>query len=93
MSMLLIPRDIDGIMTCKIEIGVGGMGAMTYITFEDVKVPASYIIGKEGLGFNYTMSNFNHERLWIAGSEGRKSVFGGCIYVVCEEGGVWEDVD
>ena len=38
MSMLLIPRDIDGIMTRKIEIGAGGMGATTYITFEDVKV-------------------------------------------------------
>lgn len=66
MSMLLIPRDIKGIMTRKIEIGAGGMGATTYITFEDVKVPASYLVGKEGMGFKYTMSNFNHERLWIA---------------------------
>jgi alkylation response protein AidB-like acyl-CoA dehydrogenase len=33
--------------------------------FEDVKVPAEYLIGEEGQGFKYTMSNFNHERLWI----------------------------
>jgi alkylation response protein AidB-like acyl-CoA dehydrogenase len=65
MSMLLIPR-LEGIMTRKIEIGAGGMGATTYITFEDVKVPVEYLVGQEGMGFKYTMSNFNHERLWIA---------------------------
>lgn len=66
MSMLLIPRDAPGIMTRKIEIGAGGMSATTYITFEDVKVPAEFLVGEEGMGFRYTMSNFNHERLWIS---------------------------
>jgi alkylation response protein AidB-like acyl-CoA dehydrogenase len=65
MSMLLIPR-LPGISTRKIEIGAGGMSATTYVTFEDVKVPAEYLVGEEGMGFKYTMSNFNHERLWIA---------------------------
>jgi len=63
--MLLIPR-VEGINTRKIEIGAGGMGATTYITFEDAKVPVEYLVGQEGSGFKYTMSNFNHERLWIA---------------------------
>lgn len=63
--MLLIPRSA-GITTRKIEIGAGGLSATTYITFEDVKVPVSYLVGEEGMGFKYTMSNFNHERLWIA---------------------------
>lgn len=63
--MLLIPR-MAGIKTRKIEIGAGGMSATTYIVFEDAKVPAEYLVGKEGHGFKYTMSNFNHERLWIA---------------------------
>jgi alkylation response protein AidB-like acyl-CoA dehydrogenase len=66
MSMLLIPRSVPGITTRKIEIGAGGMSATTYITFEDVKVPAEYLVGQEGHGFKYTMSNFNHERLWIS---------------------------
>jgi alkylation response protein AidB-like acyl-CoA dehydrogenase len=66
MSMLLIPRSLPGIMTRKIEIGAGGMSATTYITFEDVLVPSYYLVGSEGLGFKYTMSNFNHERLWIS---------------------------
>jgi alkylation response protein AidB-like acyl-CoA dehydrogenase len=64
--MLLIPRDLEGIMTRKIEIGGSGMSATTYITFEDVKVPSEFLVGQEGMGFRYTMSNFNHERLWIA---------------------------
>lgn len=42
------------------------MSATTYVTFEDVKVPAEFLVGQEGMGFKYTMSNFNHERLWIA---------------------------
>jgi alkylation response protein AidB-like acyl-CoA dehydrogenase len=65
MSMLLIPR-LPGTKTRKIEIGAGGMSATTYVTFEDVAVPCSYLVGTEGQGFKYTMSNFNHERLWIA---------------------------
>lgn len=64
--MLLIPRSIPGIRTRKIEIGAGGISATTYVIFEDVKVPAEYLVGQEGMGFKYTMSNFNHERLWIA---------------------------
>jgi alkylation response protein AidB-like acyl-CoA dehydrogenase len=64
-SMILIPR-LPGLQTRKIEVGIGGISATTYVTFEDVKVPARYLVGKEGEGFKYTMSNFNHERLWIA---------------------------
>ena len=35
----------------------------TFIVFEDVQVPVSNLIGKEGKGFKYMMINFNHERL------------------------------
>jgi alkylation response protein AidB-like acyl-CoA dehydrogenase len=62
--MLLIPRTA-GIRTRKIEIGAGGLTATTYVTFEDALVPVEYLVGSEGHGFKYTMSNFNHERLWI----------------------------
>jgi alkylation response protein AidB-like acyl-CoA dehydrogenase len=63
-SFLLIPRS-EGMNTRKIEIGGGGLSATTYVTFEDVKVPVEYLVGSEGGGFKYVMSNFNHERLWI----------------------------
>lgn len=45
--------------------GAGKLSATTYITFEDVEVPAEYLIGTENQGFKLVMSNFNHERLWI----------------------------
>lgn len=65
LSMLLIPRS-EGVRTRKLEVVAGPLSATTYVTFEDVKVPASYLIGEEGQGFKQTMVNFNHERLWIA---------------------------
>jgi len=42
-------------------MGVWSSGT-AYITFEDVKVPAINLIGKENEGFKYIMYNFNHER-------------------------------
>lgn len=65
-SFLLIPRHSEGIKCRKIEIGGGRLSATTYITFEDVKVDASYLVGQEGAGFKLIMNNFNHERIWIA---------------------------
>lgn len=64
-SMLLIPRS-EGVKTRPVPVIAGPLAATTYLTFEDVKVPVEYLIGKEGHGFRQTMVNFNHERLWIA---------------------------
>jgi hypothetical protein len=65
LSFLLIDRHLPGISCRKIDIGAGKLSATTYITFEDVKVPAEYLVGEEGGGFKFIMSNFNHERIWI----------------------------
>ena len=35
------------------------------VIFENVKVPVENLIGEENSGFQYIMSNFNHERLVI----------------------------
>jgi len=61
-SMLLLEKSMPGI-TCR-HMKCMGMwpSGTTYITFEDVKVPVSNIIGKEGEGFRQIMYNFNHER-------------------------------
>ncbi len=41
---------------------------------EDVRVPASYIIGDAGMGFTYQMMQFQEERLFAAiASESRKA--------------------
>lgn len=65
LSFLLIDRHLPGINCRRIDIGAGTLSATTYITFEDVKVPADHLIGVEGGGFKFIMSNFNHERIWI----------------------------
>jgi alkylation response protein AidB-like acyl-CoA dehydrogenase len=58
-SLLLIERG-EGVTTKQMKCqGVWSSGT-TYITFEDVKVPVSHLIGKENEGFKYIMYNFNH---------------------------------
>jgi alkylation response protein AidB-like acyl-CoA dehydrogenase len=64
-SLLLLEKGMPGITTREMHVsGLWGSGT-TYITFEDVKVPVENLIGKEGRGFKYIMSNFNHERWGI----------------------------
>jgi len=60
-SMLLIERTA-GVETRKMDCqGVWPSGT-TFITFTDVRVPKSNIIGELGHGFKQIMYNFNHER-------------------------------
>jgi len=62
LSLLLLEKGMEGLncrhMKCS---GVWPSGT-TYITLEDVKVPAKNLIGMEGNGFKMIMRNFNHER-------------------------------
>lgn len=64
-SLLLVERTMPGVNARYMDVqGMWGSGT-SYITFEDVKVPKSHIIGKVNQGFKYIMHNFNHERLGI----------------------------
>ncbi|KAK3723418.1 hypothetical protein LTR37_001670 [Vermiconidia calcicola] len=45
--------------------GVSASGS-TYIEFDDVDAPVANLLGRENAGFEIIMSNFNHERLWLA---------------------------
>jgi len=64
-SMLLIPR-VQGVKTRKLKLSHGGNESGTaYVTFEDVKVPVDYLLGKENQGFRIIMHNFNFERWGI----------------------------
>ena len=63
-SMVLVEKTMPGVKCRQMDCtGVWASGT-TYITFDDVKVPAENLIGKEGHGFRYIMYNFNHER-WM----------------------------
>merc|ERR1719247_1582921 len=52
--------------------GVWSSGT-TFVTFDDTKVPAENLLGKENKGFKYIMSNFNHERFGVCAMTNRFS--------------------
>ncbi|KAH8652654.1 acyl-CoA dehydrogenase/oxidase [Tricladium varicosporioides] len=65
-SALVIPLGAKGVTRRKIlNSGVAASGS-TYLEFDDVVVPVSNLLGQENNGFKIIMSNFNHERLWLA---------------------------
>mmetsp|Transcript_31249 Transcript_31249/g.74847 ORF Transcript_31249/g.74847 Transcript_31249/m.74847 type:complete len:412 (+) Transcript_31249:23-1258(+) len=66
MSLLLIEKGMPGLSVRKMDTQFDNSNGTAFVTLEDVKVPASNLIGKEGEGFKYLMHNFNHERFVIA---------------------------
>jgi len=63
MSGFIVPRETPGVTVGKKEKNLGQRASDTRgITFEDVKVPAKYLLGKEGDGFKIAMSAFDHTR-------------------------------
>ncbi|EFX02630.1 acyl-dehydrogenase domain containing protein [Grosmannia clavigera kw1407] len=61
MSVLLIERG-EGIETKPIKTSYSAAAGTTYITFDNVKVPVSNLLGQENKGIYVILSNFNHER-------------------------------
>ncbi|KAI8056581.1 acyl-CoA dehydrogenase/oxidase [Syncephalis plumigaleata] len=66
LSLLLIERTMPGVKTRQMQCSGVWSSGTTYITFEDVKVPKSNLIGQQDKGFKYIMFNFNHERMGLA---------------------------
>lgn len=67
MSGFIVPADTPGITVGKKEWNLGQRASDTRgLTFEDVKVPAKYLLGKEGDGFRIAMSAFDHTRPPVA---------------------------
>ena len=58
-SLIIVPMDTPGVIKAK-KIDKIGMNASdtALIYFEDVRVPCSYTIGEEGMGFVYQMLQF-----------------------------------
>lgn len=63
MSMLLIERG-EGVDTKQIKTTYSKCCGTALVIFNNVKVPVSNLMGKEGDGFKQVMYNFNHER-WL----------------------------
>ena len=67
LSLVVVPLlDYPGVSMRRLKVGGQSTGGTTFIELSDVRVPVSNLIGEEGKGMKYIMTNFNHERLTIA---------------------------
>jgi acyl-CoA dehydrogenase len=67
LSVLVVPlKNHPGVTMRRLKVAGQITGGTTYIELDDVKVPVSNLIGKEGQGMRIIMTNFNHERLVIS---------------------------
>lgn len=64
-SVLLIEKTMPGITVRKLTTQGMRTSGSTYITFDNVKVPVSNLLGEENKGFKVIVHNFNHERMGI----------------------------
>ncbi len=66
-SCFMVPADFAGISYGKKEDKMGWNSQPTrLITFEDVSIPAEYLIGQEGEGFKFAMKGLDGGRINIA---------------------------
>lgn len=79
-SMLVVERS-EGLTTKPIKTSSSAAAGTALVIYEDVHVPKTNLIGKEGKGFMYVMSNFNHERwgMAVAGNRHARLITEECI--------------
>lgn len=67
LSVIIVPlKGHPGVSMRRLPVAGMKAGGTTYIDLDNVKVPVSNLIGKEGNGLRIILTNFNHERLTIA---------------------------
>lgn len=67
-SMILVEADRQGISIERVGKKIGSnMTTTATVTFQNVKVPVSNLIGKEGKGYDQLQAFFNEIRIIIAG--------------------------
>lgn len=82
-AMICIPRSCGNVETKQIKTSYSTTAGTAYVTFDNVKVPKKYLIGEDGMGIYYILSNFNHERWVMCCSTIRAA------RAVCEECMLW----
>ncbi|OCT53432.1 hypothetical protein CLCR_10163 [Cladophialophora carrionii] len=66
-SLLVVPlKNHAGVTMRRLQVSGQQAGGTTYIELDDARVPVENLVGQEGQGMKYIMTNFNHERLLIA---------------------------
>ena len=66
LSLLLIEGDRKGLSRTELKKQGWHSSDTAALYFDDVRVPASNLIGEENKGFQGIMLNFNSERLWMS---------------------------
>ena len=67
LSMIVVPlKGYPGVNMRRLKVQGQISAGTTFIELDDVKVPVENLLGEEGMGMKYVMTNFNHERLTIA---------------------------
>jgi len=70
-SLLLMEKAMPGLTARRQKTQGWWISNTAFLTFENVKVPVSNLIGKENDGFRAIMNNFNHERFVLAAMSNR----------------------
>ena len=65
-SILVIPGNLPGISVNKIPTGFDTTHGTTRVNFDDVRVPATFLVGEEGKGLPILFANLNSERLTLS---------------------------
>ncbi|OJD17603.1 hypothetical protein AJ78_02302 [Emergomyces pasteurianus Ep9510] len=66
LSIIIVPlKNQPGVNMRRLYVTGQAAGGTTFIELDDVKVPVENLVGEEGMGMKYIMTNFNHERLTI----------------------------
>ena len=65
-SMLLVPGDTPGVRRTRLAKMGWHCSDTAQLHFDGVRVPARYMLGREGAGFRIIMGNFNGERFGLA---------------------------
>ena len=65
-SLLVIPMVLPGVSRTRLDKMGWHASDTAHIRFDNVRVPAKYLVGAENTGFKMIMGNFNAERLGMS---------------------------
>eukprot|EP00747_Dinoflagellata_sp_TGD_P216736 gnl/TRDRNA2_/TRDRNA2_89233_c0_seq1.p1 gnl/TRDRNA2_/TRDRNA2_89233_c0~~gnl/TRDRNA2_/TRDRNA2_89233_c0_seq1.p1 ORF type:complete len:435 (-),score=77.96 gnl/TRDRNA2_/TRDRNA2_89233_c0_seq1:54-1358(-) len=66
MTLMVVDLASPGVGRRKMKCSGIWASGTTFVTFDNVRVPASNVLAEEGQAFKYLMKNLNHERWFVA---------------------------
>lgn len=65
-SLVLVPNDAPGVTVRRLDVIGRRVLGLTEVFFDDARVPARYLIGEEGKGWQYIGRHLERERITLA---------------------------